>query len=115
MKFILIITLISLVAVLGCTPVPKQATDDQTETADPSFEEAMAGYEPGEWIENWDDALKYAKEMKRPIFINFTGSDWCGWCVKLTNEVFSQKAFVDFAKEKFILLNLTSQGRLSKV
>ncbi len=48
---------------------------------------------------------KAAKEGK-PIFINFTGTDWCGWCIKLEKEVFSQKAFQDYAKENLVLVEV---------
>ncbi|MFI5139858.1 MAG: thioredoxin family protein, partial [Sphingobacteriales bacterium] len=34
------------------------------------------------------------------------GSDWCGWCRKLQNEVFAKPAFIKWAKEKVILLEL---------
>ena len=36
----------------------------------------------------------------------FTGSDWCGWCKKLQREVFQKEAFVSWANENVILLEL---------
>jgi protein disulfide-isomerase len=38
--------------------------------------------------------------------MDFTGSDWCSWCIKLHKEVFSQKDFVAYAKNNLILLEV---------
>jgi protein disulfide-isomerase len=56
------------------------------------------------WTDNWEAAKTRSKEEKKPILIYLTGSDWCGWCKKLEKEVISQKAFMDFAKEHFVLM-----------
>jgi protein disulfide-isomerase len=56
------------------------------------------------WSDNWEAAKTRSKEEKKPILIYLTGSDWCGWCKKLEKEVISQKAFMDFAKEHFVLM-----------
>ena len=44
--------------------------------------------------------------MNRAIFVDFTGSDWCGWCFKLDDEVFSQQEFIEYAQTNLILLEL---------
>ena len=36
----------------------------------------------------------------------FTGSDWCGWCIKLQKEVFKTPEFVKWATENVILVEL---------
>ena len=56
------------------------------------------------WTDNWEAAKARSKEEKKPILIYLTGSDWCGWCKKLEKEVISQKAFMDFAKQHFVLM-----------
>jgi len=62
---------------------------------------------PGEgWTEDIDAALKRAKETDRPVLLNFTGSDWCGWCVRLHKEVFSTDAFKSYADENLVLVTL---------
>lgn len=58
------------------------------------------------WETDWDKAKAQAKELNRPILINFTGSDWCGWCIKLEQEVFSKPAFKDYAKDHLILMEV---------
>ncbi len=63
---------------------------------------ALAGGEG--WHTDWEAAKAKAKAENKPILINLTGSDWCGWCIKIEKEVFSQKAFKDFAAENLILM-----------
>lgn len=107
MKWIIIFFLVLSVAVLGCTPTPKP--DPEKEKAEEvTFEDAMdSGDQPsGEWLTNFDKAMAVAKELKRPVLINFTGSDWCGWCIKLSNEVFTKDEFKKYAKENLVLLKL---------
>jgi len=58
------------------------------------------------WYTNMADAKAAAKAEGKTILVNFTGSDWCGWCKKLDREVFSQASFESFAQEKLILLKL---------
>ncbi len=55
------------------------------------------------WHENYTKALELAKEQNKPLLINFTGSDWCGFCIILDKEVFSQQAFQSFAKKNLVL------------
>jgi protein disulfide-isomerase len=57
-----------------------------------------------EWLTDFDAAKKEAAKRNLPILVDFSGSDWCKWCMKLDKEVFSQKAFKDYVKDNFILL-----------
>lgn len=66
---------------------------------------AAAPAGPGaEWLTSMPDARKAAADKKVPILVDFSGSDWCGWCVKLDKEVFSKDEFQKFAKDKLVLL-----------
>ena len=58
------------------------------------------------WGEDFEAAKAAAAKDKKPILVDFTGSDWCGWCIKLDKEVFSKKEFKDYAKENLVLLSL---------
>ncbi|MBK8040658.1 MAG: thioredoxin family protein [Verrucomicrobiaceae bacterium] len=58
------------------------------------------------WEENYEKAIAEAKESKKLVLLDFTGSDWCGWCMKLDEEVFSTSAFKKFAKENLVLVEL---------
>ncbi|MGB5896232.1 MAG: thioredoxin family protein, partial [Ignavibacteriaceae bacterium] len=45
---------------------------------------------------------------------NFTGSDWCKWCFKLSDEVFSKDAFKEYADENLILVKLDFPRSISQ-
>lgn len=58
------------------------------------------------WLTNFEKALKIAKEKQKPLLVDFTGSDWCGWCIRLDKEVFSKDEFKSFAKENLVLVEI---------
>lgn len=47
------------------------------------------------WNKNDDAAFKQAAENKLPVAILFTGTSWCGYCIKLEKEILSKKEFKD--------------------
>ncbi|OVE82130.1 hypothetical protein BVY04_01725 [bacterium M21] len=51
---------------------------------------------------DYESAKKAASKKGLPILIEFSGSDWCGWCIRLHEEVISRKAFKKFAKDEVI-------------
>lgn len=59
-----------------------------------------------DWEEKLETALSKAQNENKYVLINFTGSDWCVWCQRLSNEVFSQKEFENFAKENLVLVKV---------
>jgi protein disulfide-isomerase len=59
-----------------------------------------------EWSENYDSAAKKAQQEKKLMLLDFTGSDWCGWCIKLDKEVFSKSEFKKYAKDNLVLVKL---------
>jgi len=62
------------------------------------------GAAPGEWTMDLDAARKVASEKKLPLLLNFTGSDWCGWCKLMDKQVFSQEAWQTYAKKNVMLV-----------
>ena len=58
------------------------------------------------WHTTWDAAAKESKSTGKPILMDFTGSDWCGWCIKLKEEVFNTPEFKSWAKNNVVLLEL---------
>ena len=58
------------------------------------------------WHENLETALHKAKQENKAVLVNFTGSDWCIWCKRLTEEVFAKGDFEDFASDNLILVKL---------
>lgn len=55
------------------------------------------------WETDFDRAVARARESGRYLLVNFSGSDWCGWCIKLDREVFSQGEFKKYARENLVL------------
>jgi protein disulfide-isomerase len=58
------------------------------------------------WYTNFKEAQTKAKEEGKPIFMLFTGSDWCGWCKKLEGEVLDQKEFENRMADQMIFVKL---------
>lgn len=58
------------------------------------------------WLVDINQAYELNKKTNKPIMANFTGSDWCGWCIRLKGEVFDKPEFKEWAKENVILLEL---------
>lgn len=59
-----------------------------------------------EWIADFDEAAAVAKAEGKDLLVDFTGSDWCYWCIKLHDEVFSFEEFEKFAAERYVLVAL---------
>ena len=55
------------------------------------------------WIEDFEQAKKIAKEQNKPILIFFTGSDWCGLCKMLEKDFFVTSEFKKIANSKLVL------------
>ncbi|MEO8516174.1 MAG: thioredoxin family protein [Flavobacterium sp.] len=58
------------------------------------------------WLTDLEEAQKISKKTGKPIMADFTGSDWCGWCHKLSNEVFNTPEFKTWSDKNVVLLEL---------
>ena len=58
------------------------------------------------WGDDYDKAVAQAKTEKKMVLLDFTGSDWCGWCIKLDKEVFSKPEFKKYAAENLVLVEV---------
>ncbi len=67
---------------------------------------AVMATAPEGWYTDYQDAKKVAAEKQLPMYLLFTGSDWCPWCIKLHNEVLTQQPFIDYTKGKVVLVYL---------
>lgn len=63
---------------------------------------------PEGWLDDYDAALKKAAAENKHVVIDFSGSDWCGWCKRLDEEVFATDEFRKGAAEKYVLLMVDS-------
>lgn len=59
-----------------------------------------------DWLTDFDQAQQKAKADHKLLLLNFTGSDWCGWCIKLDREVFSKPEFREYANKNLVLVEL---------
>ena len=58
------------------------------------------------WLTGFSEVFELSIKEKKPIMANFTGSDWCGWCIRLDKAVFQTDEFKEWASENVILLEL---------
>ena len=58
------------------------------------------------WTTDYAKALAQAKTEKKLVLLDFTGSDWCGWCMKLDKDTFDQPEFADYAAKNLVLVQL---------
>ena len=60
---------------------------------------------PANWTTNLEDAKKMAAVENRFIILNFSGSDWCGPCIRMHKDLFESQVFEEFSGEKLVLVN----------
>ena len=58
------------------------------------------------WLTDYDAARSKAKTDNKLLLLDFTGSDWCGWCKRLNAEVFSKAEFQEYAAKNLVLVEL---------
>lgn len=58
------------------------------------------------WQTDFKAASEKAKASNRYLLLDFSGSDWCGWCMRLDKEVFSQPAFQQYAASNLVCVLL---------
>jgi protein disulfide-isomerase len=67
------------------------------------------------WHDNVEKAMEISKKSKKPLMLFFTGSDWCGWCIRLQKEVFKTAEFTTWAKDNVVLVELDFPRNTSKL
>lgn len=67
---------------------------------------ALASAGGASWHADFDAAQKEAEKAGKDLLVDFTGSDWCGWCIRLNKEVFDHEAFAAGVKGDFVLVAL---------
>src|ERR1700722_8137251 len=58
------------------------------------------------WLTSVPEAKAKAGKEQKLVLMDFTGSDWCGWCKKLDAETFSKSEFADYAKKNLVLVEV---------
>ncbi len=86
-------------------PSPASRNAVNSDDTDPSINPADAVHR-GPWTSDMAAAKKQAKAEGKDILMDFTGSDWCGYCIELNKTVFSKDEFLKYAPKKFVLVEL---------
>jgi protein disulfide-isomerase len=58
------------------------------------------------WHTDYTKAKQIAAEQEKHVLLNFTGSDWCPWCIRLDKNVFSTPEFKEFASSELVLVKV---------
>jgi protein disulfide-isomerase len=58
------------------------------------------------WETDINKAIKVSTKTNKPMLLFFTGSDWCGWCIRLQKEVLKTPEFTKWAKANVVLVEL---------
>jgi thioredoxin-related protein len=66
------------------------------------------------WYTDVREAIAISNREKKPLMMFFTGSDWCGWCIRLQNEVLKTPEFRKWANENVILVELDYPRRTAQ-
>jgi thioredoxin-related protein len=93
----------------GAGDTADTATASKLDPLTPGASDSAADQEIVErdiWINDFELAKSRAVQENKDILMDFTGSDWCTWCIRLRDEVFRYRQFVDFAEANFVLLEL---------
>ncbi len=62
----------------------------------------QAAAEELKWMTDLPKAEAKAKSENKLVIMDFTGSDWCPWCIKLDKEVFSTPEFIKYADKNLV-------------
>jgi thioredoxin-related protein len=66
------------------------------------------------WYTDVKEAITVSNKEKKPLLLFFTGSDWCGWCIRLQKEVLKTPEFNKWASENVILVELDYPRRTAQ-
>lgn len=76
-----------------------------------SFVLAQAAFGASEWKTDLEAAKTQARKENKPLLLNFTGSDWCGWCIRMKKETLDQTEFREYAAKHFVLVEVDFPSR----
>ena len=100
MRYFHLLSVAAALLVVSCSEKKSVVTTTETPQVTPSV-----SAKPG-WLTSYDQAQKEAQSGHKLLLMDFTGSDWCGWCIMLDKEVFSKPEFKEYATKNLILLEL---------
>ena len=99
-KFLRLMLAVAMLLAVSCSKKERAETQPEKKP-----ETQVAAAKPG-WLTSLEQAQKEAQAKNRLLLMDFTGSDWCGWCIMLDKEVFSKPEFKEYASKNLVLLEL---------
>jgi protein disulfide-isomerase len=93
--------ILTLCALLAMTPAFCKNSDNPMSSMAP-----LPEADEIEWVTDFAKAKEMAQKSQKPIFIYFTGSDWCSWCMKMDKEILKTPAFIRQAAPEFIFMKV---------
>lgn len=67
-----------------------------------------------DWTTDVPAALAKAKAENKTVLLDFTGSDWCGWCIKFKKEALDTPEFQDYAAKNLVLVEVDFPRKLQQ-
>lgn len=58
------------------------------------------------WLTDLPTAQAQAKAQNKMVLMDFTGSDWCPWCIKFKKEVLDTPEFENYAATNVVLVEV---------
>ena len=108
-KYFLLVVAVAALAAVSCSK-RETANDSSSAKDSPSAKESPttknSSAAKSGWLTNYEQAQAEAKANHKLMLMDFTGSDWCGWCIILEKEVFSKPKFQEYASKNLVLLEL---------
>ena len=88
--------------------VPRAAPPPHPKSSSKAVAEPAADLPPGDsvWQADYAAALRQAAREDKLVLLNFTGSDWCSWCIRLETAVFSKPEFLAYADQHLVLMKV---------
>jgi len=88
------------------TPASSAVAEIQDTAANKTLETSPVDSEHSgvNWFVNYEKAKAKAQKEGKDLLLNFSGSDWCRWCILLDKEVFSQEEFAKEAEKYFVFI-----------
>ncbi|MDA3799295.1 MAG: thioredoxin family protein [Kiritimatiellae bacterium] len=91
---------------IGLALIAMSCTNNATKTSKDESKDKKVEETKSIWTTYSKAALDKAKKENKYILMDFTGSDWCGWCIKLDKEVFSKPEFITYATNNLVCIEV---------
>lgn len=106
------LVLICLCTVFCCEAKPAKKTDKNKTKTEKVSKKSSKKASKSAMMTDFSAAQSIAKSKNLPIMLVFSGSDWCGWCIKLDREVFSTPVFKKWADKNIVSVLIDSPRKI---